>query len=103
MGLLLRALPATAKKKPRPGPGFFLNPPAWGESESLGDHAHKGALIHALLAERHTAFGRGEQRVIAAHAHVVAGVIDGTTLTHDDVAGQHMLTAELLHAKTLGL
>src|SRR5574337_1285828 len=45
------------------------------------------------------AFGGGEQGVVAAHADVAAGVIDGAALAHQDVAGNDGLAAELLDAE----
>ncbi len=38
-----------------------------------------------------------EQRVVAAHADLVAGVKLGAALAHDDVAGDDDLAAVLLH------
>ena len=36
--------------------------------------------------------------MVLAHANVLAGVVDGTTLTDDDVTGDAMLTAKNLNA-----
>ena len=55
----------------------------------------------AFAIEEHAAINQGENRVIAAHAHALAGVELGATLTDDDVAGDHSLTTKLLHAETL--
>jgi hypothetical protein len=41
----------------------------------------------------------GEDRVILAHAHALARPPLGAALTHDDVARDHGLAAEFLHAK----
>ena len=44
-----------------------------------------------------------EQGVIRADAHVGTGMNVGTTLTHQDVAGQNKLTVGTLNAQALGL
>ncbi|CCA91450.1 hypothetical protein PP1Y_AT4866 [Novosphingobium sp. PP1Y] len=64
-------------------------------------HDVYGDVLAALLAivEAHATFGSGEQGVILADAHVHARVHLGAALTHDDVAADHFLTAELLHAE----
>ena len=46
------------------------------------------------------AFGLGEQGVILANAHVIAGMELGTALTHDDVARNGNLAAVKLYAQT---
>ena len=46
---------------------------------------------------------RGEQGVIAALAHVDAGVDVRAALADQDIAGQHELTVGALDAQTLGL
>uniref|UniRef100_A0A0N4ZIQ5 GGDEF domain-containing protein n=1 Tax=Parastrongyloides trichosuri TaxID=131310 RepID=A0A0N4ZIQ5_PARTI len=53
--------------------------------------------------EFHSAGRGGEQRVVAAKADVFTGVEGGAALTHEDVAGQNLLAAVLLHAKALGM
>src|SRR5918994_3874378 len=74
-----------------------------------------GALLGGNLArdDRHVrapapagtepdlAFNQREQRVIAAQADVVAGVPARAPLADDDVAGNDVLAAELLHAEPL--
>ena len=57
--------------------------------------------VFAALAELHGAINHGEQRVVLADTHVLAGVVLGTALTHDDVASNDVLTAEDLHAQAL--
>ena len=49
--------------------------------------------------ERDTAVGKRKQRVILANADVAAGVEFRAALTHQNVAGDNFLSAELLHAK----
>ncbi len=55
----------------------------------------------AFAVEEHAAVYEGEDGVVAAHAHALAGLELGATLTHDDVAGDDGLTAELLDAEAL--
>src|SRR5690348_14563663 len=55
------------------------------------------------IAERDAAVGKREQGVILAEPDVAARVPLGAALAHDDVAGEHSLTAELLHAEALAL
>ncbi len=52
--------------------------------------------------ELHDPIGGGEQRVVAAPAHVLAGVEAGAPLAHDDGAGRCLLPVEQLHAEALG-
>ena len=51
------------------------------------------------IVESDLALGGCEQRVVLAHANVDTRVNLGAALTHDNVAADHFLTAELLHAK----
>ena len=55
-----------------------------------------------LGGEFHRALNQGEQGMVAAQADVVARMPLGAALTHDDVAGQDVLAAELLYAEALG-
>ena len=54
----------------------------------------------SFLLEHNNTVRKSEQGVIPAHAHVLAGVMLGSALTHDDVAGNHLLTAKHLDAKS---
>ena len=45
----------------------------------------------------------GEERVVAAHAHIHAGVHPGAALTHDDGARGDDLAAEAFDAEALRL
>ena len=64
-----------------------------------GHHAHVAAVA-ALLLELHDAIGGGEQRVVHTDAHVLAGVVLGAALAHDDVACDGLLTAVQLHTES---
>src|SRR6185503_10721940 len=88
-------------KKAPDGPGLFM-PWRWPEP-LLGFDADERVLRDALLPILHTARDLGKQRVVRARANVVAGPINGAALTHEDVAGQHLLAAELLDAEPLRL
>src|ERR1700704_3780551 len=44
-----------------------------------------------------------EQRVVAPHQDVAAGVHHGAALAHQDLPGVHLLAAVHLHAEALGL
>ena len=58
-------------------------------------------LAHAL--ELHSAVHLGEQGVVAALAHVGAGMNVAAALTNQNVAGQNLLTIGALDAQALGL
>src|SRR5437868_7007887 len=88
-------------KKPRVNRGFFRNRNLC--AVLLGDHADEGVLLDTLLAEVHPAVRLGEQRVVGAGADVVTGAINRAALAHQDVAGQHLLSAKLLDAEALRL
>ena len=66
---------------------------------------HNGDLLAVLAQplELDLAVLEGEQGVVAALAHVDAGVNMGAALPHQDIAGQDELTVASLHAQALGL
>ena len=64
--------------------------------------AHTFAVLAHPL-ELDLAVAQSEQGVVAALAHVHAGVDVGAALTDQNVAGQNELTVAALHAQTLGL
>src|ERR1700760_4346098 len=68
---------------------------------ALGRDAHGAAA--AVRAERHLARDQREQGVVAAPAHVDAGVEVRTALPDDDLARVDALAAEPLDAKALSV
>ena len=60
-------------------------------------------FVIGLLAEHNCTVNQCEQGVILADSDVVAGVMLGSTLTYDDIAGDDFLTAEDLDAKALAM
>jgi hypothetical protein len=48
----------------------------------------------------HNTIAKCEQCVVLAHAYIAARVVDGTTLTDNDIASYAGLTAINLHAQT---
>src|SRR5204862_2667593 len=60
-------------------------------------------LLLALVLELHHPIHEREDRVIRAHADVAAGMPLGAVLTDDDVAGDDLLAAELLHTLVFGI
>lgn len=62
-------------------------------------HIHKG--FPAGFTENHFAFNNGENGVILAKANAGAGMPFCAALTHDDIAGDHMLATKFLHTKRL--
>src|SRR5690606_12550471 len=63
-------------------------------------HGHEDTPLR-LGAEFHVPLGHREQRVVGAHADVVAGMSLRAALAHDDVAPHDELAAVLLHAEAL--
>src|SRR5690606_37035031 len=55
----------------------------------------------AAALEAHHAIDEREERVITPAAHVLSRVELGAALPHEDVARQHALPAESLHAEPL--
>ena len=55
----------------------------------------------SVAVEEHVAVHKGEDGVVAAHAHAVAGGELGAELAHENVAGQDLLAAEALDAAPL--
>src|SRR5664280_2233749 len=60
-------------------------------------------LAPLATGEVHRAIGQGEERVIAAEAHVVTGMELGAPLADDDRPGAHRGAAEGFHPQALGV
>jgi hypothetical protein len=58
---------------------------------------------HFFAGELHSARSYGIERIIAADAHVIAGMPLGTALADNDIADLGNLSAKELNAKALGL
>src|SRR6059036_717474 len=67
------------------------------------DYAHGLARVLALHRILHLAGDAREQRMVAPHADVRAGVHPGAALAHQDLPGVDALAAERLDAEALGL
>ncbi len=62
-----------------------------------GDYADVAAVLTAFV-ELHHAVDEGVESVVLTHADVLAGIMDGTALADDDIAGDALLTTENLNA-----
>lgn len=60
-------------------------------------------MFGAFLLKLHVPIAFREQSVIATKADVNARVYTSTTLSHDDIAGNDLLSAKYLDAQSLGL
>ena len=61
------------------------------------NHGDVGAIL-ASAFELHCTVAEGVEGMIFTHTYVLAGVVDGATLTNDDVAGDALLTTKYLNA-----
>lgn len=64
-----------------------------------GDYVHYG-FVSLFLLERNDAVGLGKERVVAAYAYVLAGVVFGAPLAYYDVSGYCCFSRENLYTKT---
>src|SRR5580700_1282517 len=62
-----------------------------------------GVLGGALDAKLNDALGSREQRMVRPDPHIHARAIHRAALANQDIAGEHIFTAEFLHAQTLGV
>src|SRR5882724_3438274 len=69
-------------------------------TSALRVHRDEGPAAGGAL-ELHAAIAGREDRVVAAHADIGAGMVSRAALAHDDVAREHRLIAILLHAEAL--
>ena len=60
-------------------------------------------FVLSLLGELDGTVDKGIQGVVLTHTDIGIRVVDGTTLTDDDVTGLHDLTAELLKTESFGM
>ena len=68
----------------------------------LGLRLNRNNAAVALTAlEHHHTVGEGEERVVAAHTYVFAGIVDRAALANDDVAGDASLATPDLNTQTL--
>src|SRR5699024_3449276 len=54
-----------------------------------------------LLCEGNRSVHEGEQGVVFAHSHILAGIVYGTPLAYDDIARFGEFAAEQLHSEPL--
>ena len=59
-----------------------------------GNHA---AVALATVERNHTV-GKGKKSMVFTHAYVLAGIVNRTALTHDDVTGHAVLATPNLNA-----
>mgnify|MGYP003300071590 CR=1 FL=1 len=101
---MVRKICCTAQKKrlDEVKPLFY----AWKAALSLcfclgcGDDGDVASVLLTFL-EADGAIDESVESVILAHAHVVTGMVDGASLTNDDVAGLAGLATKNLHAQAL--
>ena len=62
-----------------------------------GNHGNEASVFAAFVEFHHTV-DQSIERIVLAHSDILSGIVDGATLTHDDVAGDALLTTENLHA-----
>src|SRR5690606_34408901 len=90
---------AACKKTSPGGPGLVR----WREGRLQRLDRHRGSVLRPLDREDDFAVDQREQRVVAAHADIGAGVEARAALAHDDRAGRNSLAAEGLDAEHLRL
>src|SRR5436305_11212926 len=73
----------------------------WRRASAREEHVDDAAA--SALAELHRAVARGEQRVVAAATHVVAGMEPGASLAHDDGARRDGGAVVHLHTEALSV
>src|SRR5919202_1595864 len=69
----------------------------------LGRGLHRHDAAAAAGRELHGAGRARVERVVAAHAHALAGLEAAAALAHDDLTAGHGLAGEHLHAEALGV
>ena len=84
------------------GPGVHKLSNGLQSSVSRGNHGDKRTVVR-LLAELDLTVGQGEQGVILAHADILAWVVLGAALTHENVASNAVLTTKDFYTQPLAL
>ncbi len=98
-----KRLVETKKSAPRDEERTFLFEESRGcpaLSFCLGLYGHHAAVALTTL-EGNNAVGEGEERVVAAHADILARIVNRAALANDDVAGDASLTTPDFHAESL--
>ena len=62
-----------------------------------GNHGNERAVFTAFV-EFHNTVDESIQRMVSSHTDILAGVMSGTTLTDNNVAGDALLTTKNLNA-----
>src|SRR5689334_966613 len=91
----MRTIPPSSIRCGAPGAG--RNGLFGGLRRQRRDRDEGPAVRRGVIADG--ALDLGEERVVAAHIDVLAGVVLGAALADDNVAGHHDLAAELLDAE----
>src|SRR5882672_2759353 len=91
---------SSPNKNPGCGPGFLSNRSGAG---LFGDDVHEGIARFAAHFERHASVSLREQRVVGADTDVHTRMPLRAALADENIACEHLLTAELLHAEALAL
>ena len=81
---------------------FLLFRTGRGVCGGLGLRLNRNNAAVALTAlEHHHTVGEGEERVVAAHTYVFAGIVNRAALANDDVAGSASLATPDLNTQTM--
>src|SRR5258708_16528696 len=86
-----------------PCPLRFYGAPRARPNALLSNNVDVGVLLDALDAKFHGSVSLREQGVIGANADIHTGTILSAALADQNVAREHILTAELLDAQSLGM
>lgn len=88
------------KKTPACGPGLFEL--LCLQLSLCRDNRHIRAVIPFFL-ELNFAINERVQSMVLAHSHVLARIMPGSALAHDNVSGDTILTTEDLYAESFTL
>ena len=87
------------KKAPADSRGFRKSLPVFESGLRYRLNRYKGLAFLLLFENDHTV-SQGEERVVFADTYVFAGVVLRAALTHDNIAGNHLLAAKHLDAES---